>query len=658
VEGTARPPRARDNEGGGERRKAARVRSVVVGTAGHIDHGKSALVRALTGIDPDRLKEEKARGITIDLGFAHATIDGVDVAFVDVPGHERFVKNMLAGVGGIDAVLLVIAADESVMPQTREHFAICRLLQIPAGIVALTKADLVDADTLELARLDVRELLAGSFLAGAEIVPVSSKTGAGLDELRAAIARVALRVPDRGREGPPRLPIDRVFSIRGFGTVVTGTLTSGSLRVEDDLVLLPGGRRVKVRGIQVHGAPQASVGAGHRTAVNLQGIDVEDVQRGATLTRNGAFPETRRFDARLDLLPDAPPLKHGARVRFHHGTSELLGRIALAAQPGQGVIGELTPGASAFVRVRLEAPAVLTRGDRFVIRAYSPAATIAGGCVLDPEPARTPIRTPVAGARFARLNQSARDAALVFLDERGASGMTHDVLARRLGLTNHAADALVHDVQAAGAATLVDGGLVASSVVAALEQRLLEGLEAHHATAALSEGLPREEARERFFARALPGLFETVIGRLEKAGRITGRDRLSLAGHGVSLNADEERARVALERAFRQGGLTPPDLTTAASGAGVPGPVADRVAKLLLRQKTLVKVDTLVFHADALQRLKDEVVKLKTQGSGARVDVASFKERYGVSRKYAIPLLEWLDRERVTRRVGDARIVL
>ncbi len=397
------------------------TRSIVIGTAGHIDHGKSALVKALTGTDPDRLKEEKARGITIDLGFAHARVGGFDMAFVDVPGHERFVKNMLAGVGGIDLVLLVVAADEAVMPQTREHFAICRLLQVRSGLIALTKADLVDADTLELARLDVRELVAGSPLAGAPIVAVSSKTGEGLDALKSALADIAAGAPARTGEGAPRLPIDRVCSMRGFGTVVTGTLAQGTLRVDDELEILPPGRRVKVRGLQVHGAAQASASAGRRVAVNLGGVDVSDLGRGDTLTAAGAFDVTRRFDAAIELLPDAKPLRHGARVRFHHGTIELLGRVALAAEHsaaehaeyadqktgGPEALAELRPGRRAYARVRLEGPAVLTRGDRFILRQYSPAVTIAwrGGPVFRRRPRP---RSPASWRRQGRRWSSGR----------------------------------------------------------------------------------------------------------------------------------------------------------------------------------------------------------------------------------------------------------
>src|SRR5262245_9207027 len=362
------------------------TRSVVVGTAGHIDHGKSALVQALTGTDPDRLKEEKARGITIDLGFAHQVIEGTHFAFVDVPGHERFVKNMLAGVGGIDMVVLVVAADESVMPQTREHFDICRLLRVPAGVVALTKADLADADMLELARLEVRELVAGSFLDGAPMVPVSAKTGDGFDALRAALADVSRSADTRGDRGVTRLPIDRVFSMKGFGTVVTGTLVSGRVSVDDELLIAPGERRVKVRGVQVHGQKQAHAVAGQRSAINLSGVEVDDVHRGQALVTPGAFEQTRLADATLEPLPDAKPLKHGARVWFHQGTAEILGRVALVAprladdtsstpRPARVTRTRDTapdvptlvmhPGSRGYVRLRLESPAVLARGDRY-----------------------------------------------------------------------------------------------------------------------------------------------------------------------------------------------------------------------------------------------------------------------------------------------------
>jgi selenocysteine-specific elongation factor len=647
------------------------ARSIVVGTAGHIDHGKSSLVLALTGTDPDRLKEEKARGITIDLGFAHARVGEVNVAFVDVPGHERFVKNMLAGVGGIDAVLLVIAADESVMPQTREHFAICRLLQIPAGVVVLTKADLVDADTLELARAEARELIQGSLIADAPILAVSARTGQGLEPLREALARLAGATPARADSGAPRLPVDRVFSMRGFGTVVTGTLTAGTLAIDDELMLQPSGHRVKVRGLQVHGTAQPSAAAGHRVAVNLGGVELGDVNRGQTLAREGTFEETQRFDAVIDLLPDVKPLRHGTRVRFHHGTTELLGRIALAAERAERrPTGDnadstdsaarggfaLQPGHRAYARIRLEAPAVLTRGDRFVLRQYSPSITIGGGRVLDPSPARSPIRSAAAVARFARIDATEDAAAMAFVEERRGQGLSIEALSRRGGMPTAAATEVAEALARDGRAVMVKGVLFAAPTVRALETALLAAVTEHHRAQPMSEGLAREEARERIFGQASPLLFDAMVATLVSTGKLAGRDRLALPGRGVSLTPEETRAQDALAGAFKAAGLAPPDLASVATAAKLPPAVADRVSKLLLRQKTLVKLDTLLFHNEPLERLKEEVKGLK--GSSAKVDVASFKERYGISRKYAIPLLEWLDRERVTRRVGDTRVIL
>ena len=638
------------------------MKSIVVGTAGHIDHGKSALVRALTGTDPDRLKEEKARGITIDLGFAHAEIEGITFAFVDVPGHERFVKNMLAGAGGIDLVMLVIAADESVMPQTREHFHICSLLRVAAGLTVLTKSDLADRDMLELARLEAREFVRGSFLEDGPIVDVSAKTGDGLDELRSALVAAAARAEPRDAAGPVRLPIDRVFSVRGFGTVTTGTLVSGTLEPDEEVAILPRGLRAKVRGLQVHGRGAPAAAAGNRVAVNLGGIELSDLTRGDVIASPGAFEATRRFDALVDLLPDARALGHGARIRFHHGTSEALGRVAVSFVRGEdAAAAEVGPGKSAFVRMRLEAPAVLTRGDRFILRAYSPSVTIGGGIVLDPLPPRGAIRTPAGRERLRSLDpeRGGDDIAAAFVEERAALGLPVTALTTRAGLAASDAAAAVRRLDAGGRVRRVGELLVASRVIEERAARLLADLKAHHAAQPLSEGLPREEARERIFGRAAPEVFDFVVASLAEAGKIVAKDRLALAGHTLSLSPEEARAREALERVYRDAGLTPPDLNAAAATASVDPAVADRIGRLLLRQKQLIKIEELLFHADALAGLKADVRSLK--GAGAqppRVDVAAFKERYGITRKYAIPLLEYLDRERVTRRVGDSRMIL
>src|SRR4051812_27607799 len=661
------------------------MKSIVVGTAGHIDHGKSALVRALTGTDPDRLKEEKARGITIDLGFAHQTIAGVNVAFVDVPGHERFIKNRLAGAGGIDLVMLIVAADEAVMPQTREHFDICRLLRVPAGIVALTKVDLVDAEMLELARMEVRELIAGSFLEGAAIVPVSAKTGEGLEALRAALAEASGRAGTRSAAGAARLPIDRVFSMKGFGTVVTGTLVSGRVAADADLAIAPGGRGVTVRGVQVHGQKQAEAVAGQRTAINLSGIEVDEISRGQALVTPGAFEETRLADAALELLPGAKPLKHGARVRVHQGTAEILGRIAIIGpRTGQGQEGQdkqdrqdprdsalaITPGGRAFVRLRLESAAVLARGDRYLVRAYSPPVTIAGGLILDPRPPRTAIRTAAAAARCRRLDftpgvddgdEAERRAIVAMLDDAGAAGLSLSAMVSRAGVAPARVAAQAEALVAAGQAVRAADVLVSVAIAARLKDAIVTTLTAHHKKQPLSAGMPREELREHLFARGHAAVFDRALADLAGASppAIFVKDRVALATHRVELTAEEERARAAIDRAYRNGGLTPPDAAAVAAAAGAGAAVVDRVMKLLQRQKTLIKVDALWFHEEALKQLKAEVAALKTSaGAATKIDVATFKERYGVTRKFAIPLLEYLDRERVTRRIGESRVVL
>ena len=640
------------------------MKSIVVGTAGHIDHGKSALVLALTGTDPDRLKEEKARGITIDLGFAHQIIGDTNFAFVDVPGHERFVKNMLAGAGGIDLVVLVVAADESVMPQTREHFEICRLLQVPAGLVALTKTDLVDEDTLEIARLEVRDLVAGSFLEGAPIVPVSARTGAGLDGLRAALAQASAGARGRSADAVARLPIDRVFSMKGFGTVVTGTLVSGRISTDDELAAMPGDLRVKVRGVQVHGARTPQAVAGQRAAINLGGVDLDALSRGQSLVTPGTFEETRLADATVEVLSEAKALKHGTRVRFHQGTAELLGRVAIVGPSGSAI----QPGARGCIRLRLEAAAVLARGDRYILRAYSPPVTIAGGVILDPQPPRSAIRRAAALDRCARLAfdpssteplAAQRQAAVVMIEDAGIHALQRTALTTRIGIAPQDAAARVDDLVAAGLAVVAGDVLVAPNVLAALSNAVLDALASHHRSQPLSEGIPREELRERLFSRGHPDVFQRALADLAGANRIVVRDRIALATHRLELSPEEERGRAALERAYRAAGFAPPDPQSIAVTAGVAPAVADRIVKLLLRQKILVRVDTLVFHDEVLNRLKAHVAALKTaHGAAARIDVATFKERFGVSRKYAIPLLEYLDRERLTRRVGDSRVIL
>jgi selenocysteine-specific elongation factor len=422
------------------------MQAVVVGTAGHIDHGKSALVRALTGIDPDRLKEEQVRGITIDLGFAHLTLGDVQLAFVDVPGHERFVRNMLAWAGGIDAVMLIVAATESVKPQTREHFEICRLLGLERGLIAVTKADLADAAQLARADADCRDLVAGSFLEGAPILHVSSVTGQGLDDLRGALGALAGHPPRLHRSGVVRLPVDRVFTVKGFGVVVTGTLVSGAVAAGDALVAMPAGTSVRIRGLQVHGQSVNAVTAPQRVAMNLTGVEAASLGRGVTIATPGSFAATSRADVHVQLLPDARPLAHGARIRVHHGTMEALARISIAAvrsdraAPWQAARAgdsrvEVPPGGEAFARLRFGAPVVLTRGDRLILRAASPVSTIGGARVLDPAPAGSGVRRETALARFAQFEtDEAAGVVRALLTESAGRGLGAEGLVRRAGL--------------------------------------------------------------------------------------------------------------------------------------------------------------------------------------------------------------------------------
>jgi selenocysteine-specific elongation factor len=637
--------------------------TVVIGTAGHIDHGKSALVHALTGTDPDRLKEEKARGITIDLGFAHVVIDGVNFAFVDVPGHERFVKNMLAGVGGIDAVVLVVAADESVMPQTREHFDICRLLRVRSGVVVLSKADLVDGETMDLVRLEVRDLVAGSFLESAPMIPVSVRDGSGLSDLRAALVRLGGQVPDRSAGGAARLPIDRVFSMKGFGTVVTGTMASGQVDVDAELAIVPGGRRVKVRGVQVHGTRRRVAQAGERAAVNLAGVDVDEIARGQNLTTPDAFAETRVLDAVVEVLDSAKPVRQGMRVRFHQGTVEVMGRVSLIGPEG----GPVTPGRRGYVRLRLEAPVVAARGDRYILRSYSPAATIAGGVILDPVPPRGRVRAASAAARLRTLDLGADGAdsrsamlraAAAMIDGAGASGFAIPALMWRAGADPGDVPSVMAELLANGSAARAGDVLIAPEILQRLKTAVLATLAAHHSAQPLSEGIPREELRMQQFRRGHAAVFDRALDDLAAEARIALRDRVALASHRVALSPDEERAREAIEAAYASGGLTPPDAAALAEVIGASTAMIDRVLKLLQRQKVLVRVDALLFHDAALKQLKSEIAAMKTTEGLANIDVAAFKTRFGVTRKFAIPLLEYLDRERVTRRTGETRVVL
>jgi selenocysteine-specific elongation factor len=618
------------------------MKNIIVGTAGHIDHGKTALVKALTGIDADRLEEEKRRGITIDLGFAHLELTpSLRLGFVDVPGHERFVKNMLAGVGGIDLVLFVIAADESIKPQTREHFDICRLLGIPRGVIALTKADLADDDILGLVRIEVEALVAGSFLEGAPVVPVSSVTGAGLDELRKELARVAAEAPEKDASGHFRLPIDRVFTVKGFGTVVTGTLVSGSVAREQEVELYPAGRRLRVRGVQVHGTSADRAVAGQRTAVNLADIEPAGLARGDALSEPGVFRSVKQVDCRLQLLPTAKPLKHRAPVHFHSGTAEIEAQVRLL----EGT-APLQPGATAYARLLLRDAALLLPGDRFIIRMFSPVVTIGGGVVLD---------EAVAGAgkaARARLDVlSSADAAerIALLVRETPFGMGMADLVARTGLVEPEIAA------AAARAPLMtipqpQPWYVDRAWFHAARDRIVQAVGEFHRQNPLQPGIAKLDLRP---AGAPPFLLDALLADTQEI--VAEGETVRLLGHTLVLNEDERQARAAIERAFQQAGLAAPAVAQVLAQSGVEPARARSLLQILLREKRLVRVsDEMVVHHSAIEALRRMLAERKP----ARFTVGTFKEWTGVSRKHAIPLLEFLDRERITRREGEERLVL
>jgi len=624
----------------------------IVGTAGHIDHGKSALVQALTGTDPDRLQEEKERGITIDLGFADSRFGGFHIGFVDVPGHERFVKNMLAGVGGIDAVILVVAADESVMPQTREHLAICELLGVRGGVVALTKCDLVDAELAELAELEVSELLEGTSLQDAPIVRTSTTNGTGLDELRDALAVVLREQAARATTAAMRLPIDRVFTIRGFGTVITGTLLAGEIETGDKLDLLPGDLAVTVRGLQVHGAPAERATAGQRVALNLHGVQTDELARGMVLARPGELEAAHILDVRLDTLPGFA-VKHLQRVRFHHGAAELLARVALMTGD------EVPPGESAYCQLRLEARYPAVPGDRVVLRRYSPLVTIAGAEVLDVHPVKR--RRGHSAADSIRQLDGVDDTERLhqWVLAAGDRGLDELALARRAGRSAVAFADSLESLLAKGEIAVLPGAprhLVARSVLHRVEAVVLDALASYHSANPLRPGMEKESVRGAA-AKGLPeAILEAVLDALTGAGRIVSTGAyIALADHRVAVSGDAASVRDQLLEAFDRGGLAPLPVAEILGTTDDPE-LARELFHLALREGRLTRItDQYVVAQDAID---DLVSDLRSRvDAGDTFTISDFKAWTGLSRKHSIPLLEHLDTARVTRRDGDGRVL-
>jgi selenocysteine-specific elongation factor len=631
------------------------MKSIIVGTAGHIDHGKTALVKALTGIDADRLEEEKRRGITIDLGFAHMDLPAPNgeilrLGFVDVPGHERFVRNMLAGAGGIDLVLLVIAANEAIMPQTREHFDILQLLGVGHGITVLTKSDSVDPETLDVVRLETEEFLRKTFLdKPSPIIAVSSLTGAGLEDLKRALVAAAAAVQQRDSEAIARLPIDRVFTMKGFGTVVTGTLVAGTIHREDELEAFPTGRQVRVRGVQVHGQPADAAVAGQRTALNVAGASTEDLVRGMTLAPPGTFEATRRADVKLRMLVSASrPLKDRARVHFHSYTMEAVAEVLLHGTR------QIAPGEEAFARVKLPEAAQLLPGDRFIIRQFSPVVTIGGGVVLD----ATPVPRLPGQSEFLTILSGGNAQAILKtrVARRGHTGIWMSKLIAESGWTRHAIEAQLSGAIKTREVVRTGDLFLDGSALEALKSDLLNKARDFHKKNPLVAGIAREELRKQTGASA--EVFDAALALLLRENKIeVAGDLLRLFGHGVVMKDEEAESKKTIEDAFATAGLKVPALHEVLAGLKVDKMRAQKIVTLLLRDKVLIKVsDEMVFHRSALEGLRRQMAAYKTKST--KIDVAQFKELTGVTRKYAIPLLEHLDRERVTKRVGNAREIL
>ncbi len=631
------------------------MKQIILGTAGHIDHGKTSLIRAVTGIDTDRLKEEKERGITIELGFAALDLpSGQHVGIVDVPGHEKFVKNMVAGATGIDIVALVIAADEGVMPQTREHMEICTLLGIRHGFVVLTKIDMVDEEWLELAREDVAEFTRSTFLEGQPVVPVSSVTGDGIDDFTRTLDAQCSAIPERKTSGLFRLPVDRVFTMRGFGTVITGSLVSGKIAVGENIELFPADIQAKVRGLQVHGAGVEEAQAGQRTAVNFQGLDKADVERGFVLARPGTLKPSYMVDIALNYLEScAKPLKNRTRVRFHTGTSEIMGNIILIDRE------TLDPGQAAVAQIRLDTPVALVKDDRYVIRSYSPVRTIGGGRVLNPVPPKHKrFRADVIESLDRYKEMTPEEIIAFHAHQSGFQGTRFSDLRLVTNLPDKKLESAVNALLSNRRLLTVDREarlFIHAEAYENLRRQVLDHLGGYHAAYPLKAGMPSEELKSKFPARINPKLPNQVLNQMVRTEELVLEDNLiRLAGHQVSLGLDQTELKQKIEKAYVEGGITPPYFKEVCQQLGADPGAARDVLRLMVEDGLLIKVkEDLYFHRPAIEELKGRLVAfLKENGA---ITTPQFKDMTGASRKYVIPLAEYFDATRVTIRVGDNR---
>ena len=639
------------------------MREIVLGTAGHVDHGKTSFIRALTGIETDRLKEEKKRGITIELGFAYLDLPcGHRLGIVDVPGHEKFVKNMVAGVTGMDLVAFIIAADEGIMPQTEEHFEICRLLGVKQGIIVITKKDMVDEEWLEMVTEEVREYCEGSFLEEAPLVHVSSTSGDGIDEVRDLLDTFVSAQQFHEVHGPFRLPVDRIFAIKGFGSVVTGTSISGRVGIGDELCFYPKDMVAKVRGIQVHSSDVETVEAGHRTAINLQGVDTAAVSRGMVAATPGCLLPGYMLDCDFFYLPsNKKALKHRARVRVHLGTAEIMGRISLLDRD------LLQPGETAGIQILLEDAVAVWPGDRYVVRSYSPVATIGGGEILGNMPPRKRKRlTDRDRSENEKVFQvlqgdNIEEKILLFLRERGTLGLSFDELAVRLGTFGKQLKKIITAPLSSRKIVVVDSTTqryLTKSVSDTVEQSLLTDLERYHRENPLHIGLSKEELRSGLGRNVDQKVFHFCLNELQKKDLVIQEDSaVRLASHQVALQADEKKLQKDLEAWYREKGLTTPTMRESMEQfSDYPESLVKEVFALLLREEKLVKVSEILYYdAEAIAQLQEKVTAfIEKEGD---IDAPRFKNLTGLTRKFSIPLLEYFDRIKLTIRVGDLRIL-
>ncbi len=634
------------------------MKHIIIGTAGHVDHGKTALVKALTGIDTDRLKEEKERGISIELGFAHLVLPGgLRAGIVDVPGHERFIKNMLAGAAGFDLVLLVVAADEGVMPQTREHLDIIQLLQVKKGIVVITKCDLVDKEWLEMVSEEVESFLEGTVLEGAPVIRVSAVTGQGIPELLEAIGQVAQTVEEKAASGPPRLPIDRVFTVTGFGTVVTGTLVSGTLRLGDQLEVLPQGISTRVRSLQVHGQKVEEARAGQRVAINLAGVEVEQIERGSVVSGPKSLVPSYRVDAKLVLLKSAPrPLKNRSRVRFYLGTREVLGRVVLLDRE------EMEPGSTSYVQLELEDKAVAARGDRFVIRSYSPMLTIGGGVVIDPAPRRRRRRfRPEVLAALATLEKgSPADLLEEYLKSNPWLPSAGEAAAAA-GLGTADLTCAINTLVSRGKIRKMEADgktyLIPNWAYRQWTEEIISALSAFHRDYPLREGMPKEELRTKKYQKLNSRMWQCLLGEIEKDGLIKSSAQcVMLQSFTPKPNKEEGEKIDRLLALLRNSRFQPPSWAELCRQAGLREDESAEVLQYLLKNGELVKItDDIFLTSDVLQKAKETVLDyLRAKGE---ITVGELRDLLNTSRKYALPIMEYFDQIKFTKRVGDKRLL-